>query len=382
MPDFQTHAMYPGATHDEQSRQNFIRTARRHVLGTVLGGAGQAYKARAKGAFEKAAGKPVHGPIDVLKAMDADAYGQMTGSLVRTTQEMLYDTVGPSIARQLPELVARSNAYAQSNRKRGSLMLDPNLALPRYHAAADIHCKPGAYHSEIVPDDVLAGAEYDRTINVFYMGSMGPWNDDMGMSLGTWIKKTYPDLKPKRILDMGCTIGHSTLPYCDLFPDAEIHAIDVAGPCLRYGHARAEAMGKTVHFAQMNAEKTPFPDGYFDLVLSHIMLHETALSPLKAIFRESHRLLAPGGVTAHVDARPFKDDPFDGYFNEWLAHYNNEPFMHTLAKLDLADIAAEAGFPRKAAFETRIPSWFNPPMGTLMAKEAGTWFTAVARKAG
>ena len=134
MPEFQTHAMYPGATHDEQSRQNFIRTARRHVLGTVLGGAGQAYKARAKGAFEKAAGKPVHGPIDVLKAMDADAYGQMTGSLVRTTQEMLYDTVGPSIARQLPELVARSNAYAQSNRKRGSLMLGVNPLGPLFES--------------------------------------------------------------------------------------------------------------------------------------------------------------------------------------------------------------------------------------------------------
>jgi hypothetical protein len=54
--------------------------------------------------------------------------------------------------------------------------------------------------------------------------------------------------------------------------------------------------------------------------------------------------------------------------------------MHTLAKLDLAAIAAEAGFPRDSALETRIPSWFNPPMGTLMAKEAGTWFTAAARK--
>jgi len=29
---------------------------------------------------------------------------------------------------------------------------------------------------------------------------------------------------------MGCSVGHSTLPYVDAFPDTEVHAIDLAGP--------------------------------------------------------------------------------------------------------------------------------------------------------
>ena len=33
---------------------------------------------------------------------------------------------------------------------------------------------------------------------------------------------------------------------------------------LRYGHARAEAMGATIHFSQQNAECTDFADGSFD----------------------------------------------------------------------------------------------------------------------
>ncbi|MCL6753034.1 methyltransferase domain-containing protein [Nostoc sp. CCCryo 231-06] len=61
------------------------------------------------------------------------------------------------------------------------------------------------------------------------------------------------------------SIGNSTLPYVDGFPDAEVHAIDVGAPMLRYAHARAESLGKRVHFSQQNAEQTNFPDESFDL---------------------------------------------------------------------------------------------------------------------
>ena len=67
----------------------------------------------------------------------------------------------------------------------------------------------------------------------------------------------HPDVK-RRILDMGAAIGNSTLVYCDAFPDAEIHAIDIGAPLLRYGYARATALGRSVHFSQQNAERTDF----------------------------------------------------------------------------------------------------------------------------
>ena len=58
------------------------------------------------------------------------------------------------------------------------------------------------------------------------------------------------------------------------YPNAEVHAIDIGAPLLRYAHARAEALGKKVHFSQQNAEHTHFPDGSFDLIVSHIFPHE------------------------------------------------------------------------------------------------------------
>ncbi len=378
MPQIGLHDMYPEAVHDEQSRQNFIRNLRTHVLGNVLGGTPAVYEARVKPAFEKVRRRSPESPREAFNAMQEDDYAKTFSALNRTTQEMLYDTVGPSIVRQLPELSARA---LDRHDRLGSLTLDPTVTVPRYNTAVDIHCQPGGYHTEIDPAyDMFAGAEYDRSINVYFFGTLGPYNEDMGASVAHWLHETYPAFDPRRILDMGCTIGHSTLPYCDVFPKARIDVIDVAAPVLRYGHARAEALGRTVHFSQQDAEGTSFDAGEFDLVVSHLLLHETSTSAMQRIFEECHRLLRPGGMMVHMDGVGFKDDPFDGYFSEWLTHYKNEPFLGTLQRLDWMGMAVRAGFARNRSFDRRIPSQQVNGNATLSKKETGTHYIFVATK--
>ena len=136
-----------------------------------------------------------------------------------------------------------------------------------------------------------------------------------------------------------------------------MHAIDVAAPCLRYGHARAEALGKKVHFSQQNAEGTKFEDGSFDLIVSHILLHELSLKAIHKIFAECHRLLKPGGVMLHMDLPPKKDLSAVGHFGyDWNTHYQAEPFITTLTELDRAAVAVKGGFDPKNTFETYVPS--------------------------
>ena len=286
--------------------------------------------------------------------MNGEAFTNTWGALLRTTQEMLYDTVGPSIERQHDALMAKARRF--SGKAGGTVRSDPGLTIPKYHAAVDIHTKPGGYHNEFGEDDIFAGAEYDRTVNVYLMGMLGPNNDEIARSLIRWINREHPDFEPRAILDMGCTVGHSTLAYCDAWPAAEIHAVDVGGPCVRYAHARAEGMGKRAHFSQQNAEHTDFADGSFDLVVSHIMMHETSTKALANIFAESRRLLRPGGIMLHADGVASSSDPFDKYMAEWMAHYNNEPFLGTLQDLDLLKMARDAGFSHNRVFETRISS--------------------------
>ena len=66
---------------------------------------------------------------------------------------------------------------------------------------------------------------------------------------------------------------------------SSVHAIDVAAPVLRYAFARAESLEKPIHFSQQNAESTNFSDGYFDLVVSHLMMHETSSKAIRNILK-------------------------------------------------------------------------------------------------
>lgn len=350
------HDMYPEANHDELSQQAFLRSFMVHLYEKVMPGNDILYHSKIVPQFQKELGRPPETRKEVREALDAQPFNNMWASLMRTSQEMMYHTVRPSIERQMPALKEKA---ARLDNAAGSLTLAPDLEIPDYHTHADIHCKPGGYHTKTEDGDFLAGAEFDRTVNVYFHGKTGPLADDMGLSLATWIKDNFPDLEPKSILDLGCTIGHSSVPYLDIYPDAEMHALDVAAPCLEYGHYRAKSLGKAVHFTQQNAEKTNFPDASFDLVVSHILMHETSHKALKNIVDECHRILKPGGVMIHMDVVG-ATDPYGQYLCEWNAHYNNEPYMGGLQDENLAGLYADAGFPEQNFFMEQIESVHLP----------------------
>jgi len=205
-----------------------------------------------------------------------DPLGQMTSELRLLAREMKFSAVATAVERQLPALLDTARRYRSSNRKRGSLLLDPAMPVPRYVDTVDIHCMPGSYFSERLDDDVMAGAVYDRSFFIRASGMVGPYMDNFGQTTVAYVKRNLPDFKVRRVLDIGCSIGHSTLPICEAWPQAKVHGIDVAAPMLRYAHARAETLGKAMHFSQQNAERTNFPDGRFYLVVGHAMLHETS----------------------------------------------------------------------------------------------------------
>ncbi len=345
------HAMLVNADHDEAARQHFAVGLKSHLSAHVASGTKSAYEARVKPAYRRAKGRVPTTRHEVRRALAHDPYYQAASALKRTAQEIMWDAVGAPVEREWDDLKARAQTCSA---QLGSLRLDPALKIPRYHAAVDIHCMPGGYHSEIGADDLYAGALYDRGIYLFSMGLRGDLNDDFGHSLVAWVRSQYPDLSPKRILDMGCSVGHGTLPWADAFPDAEVHAFDVGAPMLRYAHARASALGKSVHFSQQNAEATDFPDGHFDLIVSQIIIHETSRRALPRILRECHRLLKPGGLMVHMDGIDWRGlDPYDAFVPDWDTYFNNEPFIGPMHDLDLPQLAADVGFSRdKIIFAT------------------------------
>ena len=351
------HEMLPHATHDEQARQNFVQSLKVHLATSVSPGNKAVYEKRAKPRFERENKHVPQDRHDVRRVMKDEPYYQTWSALLRTSQEMMWDSVATSVERQLPALIERAKRNGKTS---GSLTLNPSMPIPAYHTAVDIHCQPGAYHTETITDDVAAGAIYDRAVHVYAMGRLGPMNDDLGASLAAYVKHQYPNFRPHKILDMGCSVGHSTIPYVDTYPEAEVYAIEIGAPMLRYAHARAEVLGKPVHFSQQNAEHTNFADGSFDLIVSHILLHETSSTAIRNIIRECYRLLKPGGMMFHVEVPQYHGmDPYDSFILDWDTYNNNEPFWGTLHDTDLVELATGGGFAQKTVIQTAIPSAFK-----------------------
>lgn len=331
------HPVLPAADHDEAARQAFVQSLKLHLATKVVPGNRELYESRLRPGFERAHGRPPADRREVAALMRAEPYYQLWGSMQRCSQEMMHAAVLGPVARQRDALLARMAPPAQPL---GSLRLDERVAAPPYVTAVDIHCMPGGYTSE------LAGPLYDRIVHIYAMGGWGPANDAMGRTVTDYIRQAHPELSPRRILDMGCGIGNSTLPYRDAFPEAEIHAIDISASQLAYAHARAEALGKAIHFRQADATATPFEAGSFDLIVSHILLHETSGRAIREVMAECHRLLRPGGLVLHVDLALYDGmDPFDAFMLDWDTHHNNEPFWGTFREMDPAALMTEAGFP-------------------------------------
>ncbi len=341
------HAVLPRPNADERGREGFLAAMRRYLITDLYDGNAIAYERRQRPAFFRTHG---HAPTtyhEVSAMMARDPFYRAFSLLNRATQELLWDSVGESVERQLPALREAARLVQPAG---GTLDLDPDFVLPKYAEKVDIHVMPGSFHTELGAEDVFAGALYDRGVYIYAYGGLGVENDALGWGTVECVKARYRDLRPRRILDLGCGAGMSTHPLAEAWPDAEVHAIDIAAPMLRYAHARSEAMGVPIHYRQMDAGHTTFPDGYFDLIVSNLLLHEIPQKLTKQILVEAHRLLAPGGVTVHNDMVGWPDDPFQQFMAEWNSHHNNEPFERGSGTIDWQAACVAAGFGADGTF--------------------------------
>lgn len=335
------HGMMTRRSHDEAERQNNVRTLRQSVLRKLAAGSREMFYRDIAPRYEKQAGKPLDDYRQIRQEMLKGNYMKFQMGFHRVVQELMWEALVPPVEEQLPDLIETSKELDQNL---GSLELDPDLELPRYITAVDIHCQPGGFTADHCDGDISAGAIYDRAIHIYNSGGAG-MTDMAGRTITGYLDAIFPDLNPTRILDMGCTVGHSTAAYAKRWPDAELHAIDVGPAILRYGHARAEALGLAVHFSQQSAEKTKFDDASFDVITSNILAHETSTKAWPAIIKECHRLLKPGGVMIHADLPQLDEvDPYRQFIYTNETHYNNEPFWTKFRTMDLKKVATDAGF--------------------------------------
>jgi len=368
MTRFVNHDLKLSPNRDEQAAQDFVSSLRSHVLNPM------AASMKARFARDVAPGLPADADgRAVLKAMRPHRYFQFYSAARVKAQEMVWASVRPTIARERDALKQRLEALsADRARAMGTLTLDPDLALPRNVTAIDVHLMPGNYHFDGGEGDLAAGAMYENGLSVFSFGLMGETLDDIGRSVALWLRHHRPGFRPADILDLGCSVGHQTLPWVREYSGARVTGLDVAAPCLRYAHARAQALGLTAHFLQANATAVPLPDASFDLVFSSMFLHELPVKDTRAVFREAYRLLRPGGMMLHYELPPNSVlTAYDGFYLDWDSHFNAEPWYQGYRDLVPAQECADAGFGE--FLEAAIPSigWYGEAAVAEVAERGG-----------
>jgi ubiquinone/menaquinone biosynthesis C-methylase UbiE len=213
--------------------------------------------------------------------------------------------------------------------------LHPEMKMPLYYEATDIHQHPGGVWS-----DDTAGLVYEHGARST-TPLLGAAHGDLHYRLTDEIGSTG---KPTRVLDMGCGFGKSTLPFADRFRDAQVVGVDLAAPCLRVAGHNARANDLTsVRFKQANAVETGLESSSFDLVTSTMFLHELPPKVIERVLEEAFRVLQPGGRMVHLDFWHFPD-AFSRFMHYGHGRRNNEPYMQPLAELDLPGLMKQKGF--------------------------------------
>ena len=343
----QQHAVFPEFNHDERARYNFLANLNRYVSTVIAPGNKLAYDRRVEPNFVKEHDRSFKDRFELGEAMKQDSIYQMWAALRRSTMEMRQQNGRAVVLRQAEQLASKVAELLKGN---DSLQLKDDFMVPPYLTHVDNHLMPGSYHTEYFSGDVSNAANYDSGLFVTSGGMLGSLTDGGGRAIAAWVKETYPNFHPKRIMDVGCGLGHNTLPIAQAFPNAVVIGIDAGTPMLRYGAARAHSLGvHNVKFIQADAaDMKEFTDESFDWVQTTMFLHETGGKSIHAIFNEIKRILKNGGLNLHIEQPQYTSDMsmYEQFMRDWDAYYNAEPFwghMHDLAPVDLME---EAGVPR------------------------------------
>jgi ubiquinone/menaquinone biosynthesis C-methylase UbiE len=233
------------------------------------------------------------------------------------------------------------------NLSRERLILNPDLEIPTYVSRPNFHWCP--YVAITDWEEQFLGCVWDIGTSIIGQSSSRIRNYSVGTGKLTRVvehlSQKIPDFQPQRILDMGCSSGGSTVTIAMKFPQAETHGIDVSSSMLRCAHALAVALDLPIYYHQMDAAHTTFPSGSFDLIVSDIVFHELPNGIRRKVILECSRLLAPGGIMAHIDGGTYMTPTnlFQMLWRESDIRTNNEWYVGYASMEKLASYIREAG---------------------------------------
>jgi ubiquinone/menaquinone biosynthesis C-methylase UbiE len=170
----------------------------------------------------------------------------------------------------------------------------------------------------------------------------------------TWIRKQLIaaiEQKPRKILDLGCGTGSTTLMLKQAFPQAAVIGLDLSPYMLVVADYKAQQAGLNIQWQHGLAENTGLEEASFDLITASFLLHETPPKISQLILQEGFRLIQPGGQLIILDGNQRRLRHAD-----WLIKIFQEPYSKVYAAGSVDDWMKTARF---EAVRTEYIGWID-----------------------
>lgn len=165
-------------------------------------------------------------------------------------------------------------------------------------------------------------------------------------------------LVPSRILDLGCGTGFCAHALRRRYRKAEVVGLDVAEPMLREAR-RGDGWFRRGRWLAGDAERLPFADAGFDMVLSNLALQ---WCDPDRVFQGVARVLRPGGVFMFTSFGP---DTLRELRHAWAA-VDGTPHVHGFIDMhDLGDALVRAHLAEPVMDVDRLTLTYNDVMSVL-----------------
>jgi len=104
-----------------------------------------------------------------------------------------------------------------------------------------------------------------------------------------------------RVMDLGCGTGTLAIMAKRAQPQADIFGLDADPEMLKVAKAKKDQEKLEVKFDVGFTNNLPYPDEFFDRVLSSIMIHHLKTPDKEKTAHEIYRVLKPGGQLHIID---------------------------------------------------------------------------------
>ena len=144
-------------------------------------------------------------------------------------------------------------------------------------------------------------------------------------------------IKNGRVLDIGTGSGRLAIELAKARnTNFDIVGLDISADMLRKAGQNAQKSGVSdkIKFVLGNADSLPFPDGYFDMVISYASLHHW-FRPA-SVFKEAQRVVKKGGIVIIRDNRRIYGNPFWEAFIWIISRFMNRRHRENWPKAILA----------------------------------------------